>query len=104
MRALVIIFAVLFSLPLCAKTKVDVLAKSSVFAQFEQWQARQTETPTQAELDLGVSLAKARRLELSELIQNDPDLALQYALSAGAQAALPGSAAARRSARASEPR
>ena len=89
MRTLVIIFAAFFSLPLCAKAKVDAPTKASVFAQFEQWQARQTETPTQAELDLGVTLAKARRLELSELIQNDPDLALQHALSAGAQAALP---------------
>ena len=88
MRALVIIFAVLFSLPLCAKAKVDAPVKSSVFAQFEQWQARQTETPTQAELDLGVTLAKARRLELSELIQNAPDLALQHAMNASAQAVL----------------
>ncbi len=89
MRAFVIVLAVFFSLPLCAKAKVDAPAELDALAQFEQWQARQTQASTPVELDLGVALAKARRLELSELIQHDPDLALQHALNASARAALP---------------
>ncbi len=89
MRALFIVLALYSSVALSAKTKLDAPTEPPIFAQFEQWQARQTQVPTQAELALGLTLAKARRLELSELIQNDPNLALQHALSASARAKLP---------------
>ena len=89
MRALIIVLALFLSAPLAAKTKLDAPTEPSAFAQFSEWQAGQTQAPTQAELDLGLTLAKARRLELSELIQNAPDLALQHALSGSARAVLP---------------